>query len=230
MALQEFVEELDSLSASAHQALTSAANEEQLEEFRVEFLGAKNGRLKSAQKLMGSVGKEDKPAAGQKLNETKKLILGAFDDAKARLLSIEADVLDPTFDPTLPGKKYRLGRIHPITQTIEELKDIMGRLGFSIAEGPEIEDDWHNFEALNIPGEHPARDPLDNFYLSVAEKSGVSDAGVGQPTLMRSQTSTVQIRVMENNPPPIRVISLGVFIDPTRRTQLTIQCSIKWKV
>lgn len=215
MALQDFVEELDGLSASAHQALTSASNEEQLEEFRVEFLGAKNGRLKSAQKLMGSVGKEDKPAAGQKLNETKKAILDAFEEAKSKLLSAEEDVVDPTFDPTLPGKKYRLGRIHPITQTIEELKDIMGRLGFSIAEGPEIEDDWHNFEALNIPGEHPARDPLDNFYLSVAEKSNGSPAGnVGQPMLMRSQTSTVQIRVMENNPPPIRVISLGRVYRP----------------
>jgi phenylalanyl-tRNA synthetase alpha subunit len=99
--------------------------------------------------------------------------------------------------------------LHPITQTIEELKDIMGRLGFSVAEGPEIEDEWHNFEALNIPREHPARDPLDNFYLSAAERTGGDS-----PLLLRSQTSTVQIRVMESTPPPVRIISLGRVYRP----------------
>ena len=98
--------------------------------------------------------------------------------------------------------------MHPITQTIEELKDIMGRLGFTVADGPEIEDEWHNFEALNIPLEHPARDPLDNFYLSTAE------LGSGETLLLRSQTSTVQIRVMENTPPPVRIISLGRVYRP----------------
>ena len=115
----------------------------------------------------------------------------------------------PQFDPTLPGTPLRVGRLHPITQTIEELKDIMGRLGFSVAEGREVEDEWHNFEALNIPPEHPARDPLDNFYLAVAqagERSG--------PMLLRSQTSTVQIRVMESTPPPVRIISLGRVYRP----------------
>jgi phenylalanyl-tRNA synthetase alpha chain len=97
--------------------------------------------------------------------------------------------------------------VHPITQTIEELKGIMGRLGFSVADGPEIEDERHNFEALNIPLEHPARDPLDNFYLPVA-------AAVGGALLLRSQTSTVQIRVMENTPPPVRIISLGRVYRP----------------
>jgi phenylalanyl-tRNA synthetase alpha chain len=96
------------------------------------------------------------------------------------------------------------GSVHPITSTIEELKDIMGRLGFTAADGPEIEDNWHNFEALNIPLEHPARDPLDNFYLHTESDS----------LLLRSQTSTVQIRVMENQPPPIRIISLGRVYRP----------------
>lgn len=210
MALNEFVAELDSLSGSASQAFDSAGSEDQLEELRVEFLGAKNGKLKAVQKLLGSVDKSDKPVAGQKLNQTKKNILAAFESAKSRLLESETDVIDPTFDPTLPGVQHRLGRLHPITQTIEELKDIMGRLGFSIAEGPEIEDDWHNFEALNIPQEHPARDPLDNFYLSVAGKNNP----IGEPMLMRSQTSTVQIRVMEETPPPIRIISLGRVYRP----------------
>jgi hypothetical protein len=112
-------------------------------------------------------------------------------------------------DPTIPGTAFRVGRLHPITQTIEELKDIMGRLGFSVADGPEIEDEWHNFEALNIPREHPARDPLDNFYLAAAGKAtGASHA------LLRSQTSTVQIRVMEQTPPPVRIISLGRVYRP----------------
>jgi phenylalanyl-tRNA synthetase alpha chain len=102
----------------------------------------------------------------------------------------------------------RLGHLHPITQTIDELKDIMGRLGFSVADGPEIEDERHNFEALNIPSEHPARDPLENFYLSAARQTH------GDELLLRSQTSTVQIRVMEKCPPPVRIISLGRVYRP----------------
>jgi phenylalanyl-tRNA synthetase alpha chain len=111
-------------------------------------------------------------------------------------------------DVTLPGNPIELGCRHPLTQTIEEFKDIMGRFGFSVAEGPEIEDERHNFEALNIPLEHPARDPLDNFYLEVAQK------GTGGPVLLRSQTSTVQIRVMEKTPPPIRIVSVGRVYRP----------------
>src|SRR6185295_12070908 len=122
------------------------------------------------------------------------------------------------FDPTIPGgavsgkegerHPFELGHLHPLTQTIEELKDIMGRLGFTVAVGPEVEDELHNFEALNIPASHPARDPLENFYLSVA---GVTP---GAPLLLRSQTSTVQIRVMEKTPPPVRIISLGRVYRP----------------
>ncbi|MDP7206906.1 MAG: phenylalanine--tRNA ligase subunit alpha, partial [Pirellulaceae bacterium] len=112
----------------------------------------------------------------------------------------------------LVGQAVGGGHLHPITQTIEELKDIMGRLGFSVADGPEIEDAWHNFEALNIPAEHPARDPLDNFYLSTAAAGSAS--GGETPLLLRSQTSTVQIRVMESTPPPIRIISLGRVYRP----------------
>jgi phenylalanyl-tRNA synthetase alpha chain len=120
------------------------------------------------------------------------------------------------FDPTLPGGRqytagrhpYELGHLHPLTQTIEELKDIMGRLGFTVADGPEVEDEWHNFEALNIPKSHPARDPLENFYLATA---GVGHHG---PLLLRSQTSTVQIRVMEKQQPPVRIISLGRVYRP----------------
>lgn len=216
MALSDFVQQLDQLIADAQAAFDDVSDVASLEEARVEFLGAKKGRLKSAQKLMGSVDKEDKPAAGKKFNEVKQAIESAFQAKKTSLGDTTTSKKSSVgFDPTLPGVKFRLGRLHPITQTIEELKDIMGRLGFSVADGPEIEDDWHNFEALNIPREHPARDPLDNFYLGTANATSDANTAAGdKPLLLRSQTSTVQIRVMEKTPPPVRIISLGRVYRP----------------
>jgi len=232
MQLTEFVAELDALSAAATSAFDSAADAPALEAARIEYLGAKSGKLKDAQKKLGGVAKEDKPAAGKKFNEVKTAIESAFQSAQARLASGPAKKASgPLFDPTLPGKPLRIGHLHPITQTIEELKDIMGRLGFSVADGPEIEDEWHNFEALNIPADHPARDPLDNFFLSTAQVAakGTGDRGQGTaknpksqipnskstgPLLLRSQTSTVQIRVMEKTKPPVRVISIGRVYRP----------------
>lgn len=209
MALDDFLKELDDLASSATATFGGAADADALEAARVEFLGAKSGRFKSVQKQMGSVDKADKPAAGKRLNEVKQQVQAAFENAKQRLASdMGQGKSAELFDPTLPGKPVRLGKLHPITQTIEELKDIMGRLGFTATEGPEIEDEWHNFKALNIPAEHPARDPLENFYLSTAGKSS------GEDLLLRSQTSTVQIRVMENTPPPVRIISLGRVYRP----------------
>ncbi|MEZ6119292.1 MAG: phenylalanine--tRNA ligase subunit alpha [Pirellulaceae bacterium] len=214
MALSDFLEKLDQLAANAEQAFQEAGDAAALDEVRVHFLGAKNGQLKSVQKEMGTVGKEDRPTAGKKFNECKTRIEGAFQAAKDRLGDPSAaKASDPGFDMTLPGQEFHLGRLHPITQTIEELKDIMGRLGFSVADGPEIEDERHNFEALNIPREHPARDPLDNFYLGTAQKAQLGHREEN-PLLLRSQTSTVQIRVMESTPPPIRIISLGRVYRP----------------
>lgn len=209
MGLQQFVEALDELGSAATQSFSTADDLPSLEALRVEFLGAKNGRLKVVQKQLASVEPADKPAAGKKLNEVKQQITNAFETAQERLKSSsQSGGADDRFDPTVPGERFRMGRLHPITQTIEELKDIMGRLGFSVAEGPEIEDKWHNFEALNIPLDHPARDPLDNFYLATAQSAQ------DDPLLLRSQTSTVQIRVMEKTPPPVRVISLGRVYRP----------------
>lgn len=212
MALAEFLSELDQLVADATASFDAAADVEALEAARVEFLGAKQGRLRAAQKGMGQIDKADRPAGGKRFNEVKQAIDAAFKEASGRLKGggKAQGKVKTQFDPTLPGHAFRLGRLHPITQTIEELKDIMGRLGFSVAEGPEIEDERHNFEALNIPLEHPARDPLDNFYLSTAVVSG----GSPQTLLLRSQTSTVQIRVMEKTPPPVRIISLGRVYRP----------------
>jgi phenylalanyl-tRNA synthetase alpha chain len=225
MSLTDFVSQLDTLAEEATKAFEGAADAASLEAARIEYLGAKSGRLKEAQKGLGAVAKEDKPAAGKRFNEVKTQIEGAFESAQARLASGPTTKAGgPQFDPTVPGKPLRLGHLHPITQTIEELKDIMGRLGFSVADGPEIEDEWHNFEALNIPADHPARDPLDNFFLSTARVAAEGSVVRSQrsdverpnhsPLLLRSQTSTVQIRVMEKTKPPVRVISIGRVYRP----------------
>src|SRR5436190_6783276 len=200
MPFREFFAELDDLAATAEAAFTTADSAEALEAARVEFLGAKSGRLKAAQKGLGAVPGPDKPAAGKRFNDVKTLLETALAAAQERLTSTESAATGEPFDPTLPGGRefvqgrhpIALGHLHPLTQTIEELKDIMGRLGFTVADGPEIEDEWHNFEALNIPASHPARDPLENFYLATADKiAGSSQTG---PMRLRSQTSTVQIR------------------------------------
>jgi phenylalanyl-tRNA synthetase alpha chain len=217
MSLAAFISDLDQLVAAATSALDAAGDRAALETARIEFLGAKSGKLKAAQKQLGTVAGADKPVAGKKFNEVKTAIEAAFDAAQARLeASTATKPTGPQFDITLPGTALRIGRLHPITQTIEELKDIMGRLGFTATDGPEIEDERHNFEALNIPREHPARDPLDNFYLATANKQ----QSEGGPLLLRSQTSTVQIRVMEQTKPPVRIISLGRVYrpDPADRT------------
>ena len=182
MPIEQFVNDLDELANSAAEAFDAAADASQLDEARVEFLGAKKGRLKAASKNMSAVAGTDKKQAGQKLNAVKNTIEQSFKQAQDRLQAgTRDDGKDPKFDPTLPGKTIRVGRLHPITQTINELLDIMGRLGFTAADGPEIEDVWHNFEALNIPLAHPARDPLDNFYLSVAQKQADQDGSNDKP-------------------------------------------------
>jgi phenylalanyl-tRNA synthetase alpha chain len=231
MNLAQFLADLDALLAEANAAFDSAASADALEAARIEFLGAAKGRLKNVQQGLGAVSKEDKPSAGKRFNEVKTQLEAAFAAAQEHIRSGGvAQKSGQQFDPTLPGQPLRLGRLHPITQTIEELKDIMGRLGFSPAEGPEIEDEYHNFEALNIPLEHPARDPLDNFYLSAAgnqvesrtskveRQSAAEDLRPStfdlRPLLLRSQTSTVQIRVMEQRQPPLRIISLGRVYRP----------------
>jgi phenylalanyl-tRNA synthetase alpha chain len=224
MAIVEFLADLDALEADARAAFVGAGDAAALEATRIEFLGAKAGRVKDAQQGLGKVDKADKPVAGKRFNEVKQAVEAAFAAAQERLTAAAKPQAAAAFDPTLPGRPLRLGRLHPVTQTIAEMKDIMGRLGFTAVEGPEIEDEWHNFEALNIPKAHPARDPLDNFYLHTAQlapgdspgaKSGRGAAGgVAKPLLLRSQTSTVQIRIMESTPPPVRIVSLGRVYRP----------------
>ncbi len=217
MQLDELLVALDQLAASAEQAFAAASDNAAFEQARVQYVGARSGQIKAIQKELGSVPAEDKRTAGVKFNEAKQRIQAALDAATARLASSSDDASIPKgLDPTLPGTRRRLGHIHPITQTIEHLKQIMGRLGFAVVEGPEVEDTWHNFVALNIPEDHPARDPLDNFFLSCAgsHASMTVDPTAKDARLLRSQTSTVQIRVMENSPPPVRIISLGRVYRP----------------
>jgi phenylalanyl-tRNA synthetase alpha chain len=222
MAVSEFLAQLDDLAQEAQAAFDAAGDLDALETARVEFLGAKNGRLKTVQKALAQVDRADKPAAGKKFNQVKNQIEAAREAATERLAQAEGPRETVAgFDPTVPGIRPQLGHLHPITQTVEELTDIMGRLGFTVADGPEVEDQWHNFEALNIPADHPARDPLDNFYLAtahhiapkLAKEAAASDQD--HPAwMLRSQTSTVQIRVMEKTKPPVRVICVGRVYRP----------------
>jgi len=185
-------------------AIASASSEDALEAVRVEFLGKKRGRLKDLQSLLGQATVDERPLLGKAFNEVRTEVESALKSRQAALARPEAAVA--AVDVTLPGPRPVIGRRHPITRTMDDFKDIVGRMGFSVSTGPELEDDHHNFVALNIPPVHPARDPLENFYLATAAVgAGDGDAAV----LMRSQTSTVQIRVMEQTAPPVRIVSLG---------------------
>lgn len=203
----DLIAQLDEFEAAALDEISKAADLPALESVRVKFLGARQGRLKELQALLGTASKEQKPLLGKRFNEVKSKVTLTLDERK-RTLERPA-IAAGGLDVTLPGAVPPLGRRHPLMQTILEFKDIMGRFGFTVADGPEIEDEYHNFEALNIPLDHPARDPLDNFYLAAA---GLT-AG-GGPRLLRSQTSTVQIRVMEQKRPPVRIISVGRVYRP----------------
>jgi phenylalanyl-tRNA synthetase alpha chain len=204
-SLDSFRAELDRLRADAAAALEDVADAAAVEAARIEFAGARSGRLKAVQKLLAGIPGPDKPAAGRLFNETKAAVAGLLEAAQARLTTAVAEPVEQ-LDVTLPGEPVPLGRLHPITQTIRQVQEIMGQLGFESVDGPEVEDQWHNFEALAIAPEHPARDPLDNFYLAVARAA--------DPLLLRSQTSTVQIRVMEAREPPLRIVSLGRVYRP----------------
>jgi phenylalanyl-tRNA synthetase alpha chain len=170
-----------------------------LEEFRIKYLGRK-GQVTRMLSQIGKFPPEEKPKAGQLANKVKKDVARAFEEAKNALQAQQGKPKEMV-DVTLPGIPVGIGRTHVITQTLDELLEIFGRMGFGVAYGPEVEDDWHNFIALNIGPEHPARDPSDNFYVS-------------DDTLLRSQTSTIQIRVMERTKPPIRIVAPGRVYRP----------------
>jgi phenylalanyl-tRNA synthetase alpha chain len=200
------LEQIDELQAEAEAELAKVQTADELEQFRVTYLGQK-GKVRGLMGQIKDVPKDQKPEFGQKANALKQKLEQAFEDRKQVIGGDQQQkAKGPQIDITEPAPPPRLGRTHIISQTIDELVEVFGRMGFDVAFGPEVEDEHHNFEALNIPESHPARDPLDNFYLT--------DPNQANPTLLRSQTSTVQIRVMENHPPPVRVISTGRVYRP----------------
>jgi len=189
------LDELQQLQAKARAELDAVKTSDDLEAWRVRYLGAK-GAVKAVMTRLREVPPDRKPAVGKAANQLKNALQAAFDERSAGVLAAGPKAEGPSIDMTLPGRRPLLGHLHVITQTINEICDIFGRMGFTVAYGPEVEDEWHNFEALNIPAAHPARDPLDNFYID-------------QATFLRPQTSTVQIRVMESQGPPVRIIAPG---------------------
>jgi phenylalanyl-tRNA synthetase alpha chain len=193
------LEQFTQIGNDARTELANITDAESLEAFRIQYLGRK-GSVTGMLSMIGKLPKEQKREGGQLANTIKKEITQAFEALKAELAS-STKKSKPIVDVTLPGIGTGQGKSHIISQAVSELLEIFGRMGFDIAYGPEVEDEWHNFIALNIPPEHPARDPIDNFY-------------VDESTLLRSQTSTIQIRVMENTKPPIRVVAPGRVYRP----------------
>lgn len=201
------LDKIDQLDQQSAADLAAVQSTEALELFRIKYLGTK-GAVKGLMGLLKDVPKEIKPQFGQQANALRQKLEAAFDERKASLGSTATTKAGSSnIDVTEPGLPASLGREHVITQTIDELLEVFGRMGFDAVTGPEVEDEYHNFVALNIPRQHPARDPLDNFYL---DDPYASD----NPHLLRSQTSTVQIRVMEKTAPPVRVVSVGRVYRP----------------
>lgn len=190
-------EQLDSIRATAEEALRSVSSLEELENIRVKFLG-KKGALTAVLKTMGSLSPEERPVVGQAANQIRGDITAGIESRAKELKAKQEEMklLSETLDVTLPGDPISLGHQHPLSLVLDEVKEIFLGMGFEIAQGPEIEWDYYNFEALNIPKDHPARDTQDTFYIT-------------ENMLLRTQTSGTQIRVMEQKQPPIRMIAPG---------------------
>lgn len=195
----ELARQLQEVRDNALIEIAQAENSNQLEETRLKYLGQK-GALSVILRGLSGLDKDDRPRIGQLANEIKERIQSTHDDQKSSLYKSELSdrLKSEQIDVTLPGQGTVSGHIHPLTQVTERIITIFYGMGFSVAEGPEVETDYYNFDALNTPPSHPARDEQDTFYTNV-----------GPSILLRSQTSTVQIRVMEKEKPPLRIISPG---------------------
>lgn len=191
------MENLEALRKQALAEVESATDLKRLDEVRVAWLGKKS-QLTEIMKTLGSLPAEERPQAGAKINVVKQAIQEAIDAVKATLESAEINrkLAQEAVDITLPGRRQIAGGLHPVTKTIERITEFFSDLGFNVVEGPEIEDDYHNFEALNIPAHHPARAMHDTFYINPT-------------TVLRTHTSPVQVRTMKAQQPPIRVICPG---------------------
>ncbi|WP_036860587.1 phenylalanine--tRNA ligase subunit alpha [Porticoccus hydrocarbonoclasticus] len=191
------METLDLLAREAQQAIEQAQDLAALDQVRVEYLG-KRGRLTDLLKGLGKLSAEERPAAGAKINEVKEQLQSQINHCRNDLenADLEARLASEALDVTLPGRGEDSGGLHLITHTMERIEAFFSRVGYSVEEGPEIEDDYHNFEALNIPSHHPARAMHDTFYVT-------------ENTVLRTHTSPVQIRTMKTQEPPIRIICPG---------------------
>ena len=190
-------DDLDNLLQQASRAVSDAADMAALDAVRVAYLG-KKGELTAQLKNLGQLPVEQRPAAGQSINQAKQQVQEWIETRRTTLAdeAISSRLQVEQVDISLPGRRRKAGGLHPVTLTMNRIDRMFGKLGFDVAEGPEVEDDFHNFEALNIPEQHPARAMHDTFYF---------DDGM----LLRTHTSPVQIRVMENQEPPLRVIAPG---------------------
>jgi phenylalanyl-tRNA synthetase alpha chain len=188
---------LDDLKAEATAAIESAEDSAALEKLRVEWLG-KKGRVTDLLKSLGQLAADERPKVGAEINAVKQLLNEQIGERKETLqqAAIAAQLAAESLDVTLPGRREDLGALHPITRTIDRMAAYFAALGFEVVEGPEIEDDYHNFEALNIPAHHPARAMHDTFYIDDTH-------------VLRTHTSGVQVRTMETREPPLRVICPG---------------------
>ncbi len=204
--------QLEALRTEALTAISAAADETAVEQARVKFLG-QAGLLATVSKGMKDVSKDDKPRIGKLLNDVRTAVTAALDERKAALLAHADAAAFAGVDVTLPGTAPALGTLHPITQLLDRAVGIFRRMGFALADGPDIETEFHCFDALNTPADHPARNEQDTFYFADGR-------------LLRTHTSTVQIRTMEATPPPIRIIAPGAAyrrdeIDATHLAQFT---------
>ncbi len=188
---------LENIKASALNALESCQDVKELEALRVKYLG-KKGDLTAILKQMGGLSADERPLIGQIANNVRTAIENAItaQSDKIKVFMLEKSLQNEQIDVTLPGKSQPVGKLHPLNIVLNEVKDIFLGMGFDIAEGPEVEFDYYNFEALNLPPDHPARDTQDTFYIT-------------ENILLRTQTSPVQVRVMEKQKPPIRIICPG---------------------
>ena len=189
--------DLNELESAALAAVAAAPDEAVLDDVRVHYLG-KKGLLTQQLKQLGGLPPEERPAAGQAINRIKQQVQQAIDARREQLqaAALDAQLVQESIDVTLPGRAQSSGGLHPVTRTLQRIEELFVPLGFTVEEGPEIEDDYHNFEALNIPAHHPARAMHDTFYFDAH-------------TLLRTHTSPVQVRVMENRKPPLRIIAPG---------------------
>ncbi|GDX72195.1 phenylalanine--tRNA ligase alpha subunit [Cyanobium sp.] len=197
VSLQELTAQLEQLEAQAADAIAAAGSAAELEELRVGLLG-KKGKLSAVLGAMGKLPGEERPLVGQRANVLKDQVQGLLSERLAAVkgAAMAERIARETLDVTMPPRYTPAGHRHPLISTIEEIVDIFAGLGYRVEEGPEIESDYYNFTALNIPPHHPARDMQDTFYLSDSE-------------LLRTHTSPVQIRHLENNPPPVRIVAPG---------------------